>query len=123
MLVEVHDEAELERALKVPGELVGINNRDLHRFVTDLETTLRLAPMVPKDRLVVSESGNYSREDVKQLKYGVGRFLEHVQGKELPAVKALATHIRRGSCALSEAPPNAAAFCGCLTSKCVRIGP
>src|SRR5690625_3442534 len=70
VLVEVHDEEEMERALKVPGDLVGINNRDLHRFVTDLDTTLRLAPMVPKDRLVISESGIHSREDVEKLRIG-----------------------------------------------------
>ncbi len=76
VLVEVHDEAEMERALKVPGDLVGINNRDLHRFVTDLDTTLRLAPMVPSDRLVVSESGIHSAQDVKRLQAGdIGSFL------------------------------------------------
>jgi indole-3-glycerol phosphate synthase len=76
VLVEVHDEAEMERALKVPGDLVGINNRDLHQFVTDLETTLRLAPMVPKDRLVVSESGIHTPEDIKKLQDGgIGAFL------------------------------------------------
>ncbi|NBB81730.1 MAG: indole-3-glycerol phosphate synthase TrpC [Verrucomicrobia bacterium] len=76
VLVEVHDEAEMERALKVPGDLVGINNRDLHRFVTDLETTLRLAPMVPSDRLVISESGIHSPDDIKKLQDGgIGAFL------------------------------------------------
>jgi indole-3-glycerol phosphate synthase len=76
VLVEVHDEEEMERALNVPGDLVGINNRDLHRFVTNLETTLRLAPMVPKDRLVVSESGIHASEDVKMLQeVGIGAFL------------------------------------------------
>jgi len=76
VLVEVHDEAEMERALKVPGDLVGINNRDLHRFVTDLDTTLRLAPMVPEDRLVISESGIHGPEDIKRLQAGgIGAFL------------------------------------------------
>jgi indole-3-glycerol phosphate synthase len=76
VLVEVHDEEEMERALKVPGDMVGINNRDLHRFVTDLETTLRLAPMVPEDRLVVSESGIHALQDIKRLQSGgVGAFL------------------------------------------------
>lgn len=76
VLVEVHDEEEMERALRVPGDLVGINNRDLHRFVTDLETTLRLAPMVPKDRLVISESGIHAPEDIKRLQEGgIGAFL------------------------------------------------
>ena len=76
VLVEVHDEAELERALAVPGNLVGINNRDLHRFVTDLDTTLRLAPRVPSDRLVISESGIHTAADLARLQAGgVGTFL------------------------------------------------
>src|SRR5699024_5409263 len=76
VLVEVHDEAEMARALRVPGDMVGINNRDLHRFVTDLDTTLRLAPMVPKDRLVISESGIHTPEDIKKLQDGgIGAFL------------------------------------------------
>lgn len=76
VLVEVHDEQEMKRALKVPGDMVGINNRDLHRFVTDLDTTLRLAPMVPKDRLVISESGIHTPEDIKKLQDGeIGAFL------------------------------------------------
>ncbi|MCC5864155.1 MAG: indole-3-glycerol phosphate synthase TrpC [Wenzhouxiangella sp.] len=76
VLVEVHDESELERALSVPGDLVGINNRDLHRFVTDLDTTLRLAPRVPVDRLVISESGIHSPADLARLRDGgIGAFL------------------------------------------------
>ncbi|TVQ34688.1 MAG: indole-3-glycerol phosphate synthase TrpC, partial [Wenzhouxiangella sp.] len=76
VLVEVHDEAELERALAVPGDLVGINNRDLHRFVTDLETSLRLAPRVPSDRLVISESGIHTPADLARLRAGgIGAFL------------------------------------------------
>ena len=66
---------EMERALKMPGDLAGINNHDMHRFETDPETRLSLAPMVPTDRLVVSESGIHSREDVKRLQDGgLGRF-------------------------------------------------
>jgi len=76
VLVEVHDEIEMERALAVPGDLVGINNRDLHRFVTELDTTLRLAPMVSEDRLVVSESGIHTPEDIQRLQQGgIGAFL------------------------------------------------
>ncbi|MGZ6006840.1 MAG: indole-3-glycerol phosphate synthase TrpC [Rhizomicrobium sp.] len=66
-LVEVHDEAELGRALALGAELVGINNRDLKTFVTDLNVTLRLAPRIPKGTLVVAESGLGKPEDLKQL--------------------------------------------------------
>ena len=76
ILIEVHDNDELERALRVPGDLLGINNRDLHRFVTDLETTLTLAPRVPDDRLVVSESGIHGPADIHRLQSGgIGAFL------------------------------------------------
>ena len=76
VLVEVHDQAELERALTVPGDLIGINNRDLHRFVTDLETSLRLAPKVPEERLVISESGIHTPADIARLQAGgIGAFL------------------------------------------------
>lgn len=76
VLVEVHDQNELERALAVPGSLVGINNRDLRRFQTDLETSIRLAPGVPEDRLVIAESGIRSRRDIARLHAGgIGAFL------------------------------------------------
>jgi len=76
VLVEVHDEHELERALAVPGDLVGINNRDLHRFITELETSLRLAPQVPAERLVISESGIHTPADLALLRAGgIGAFL------------------------------------------------
>jgi indole-3-glycerol phosphate synthase len=66
-LVEVHDEAECDRALALGAETIGINNRDLKSFVTDLGVTLRLAPRIPPDRLVVAESGLATRADLAQL--------------------------------------------------------
>jgi indole-3-glycerol phosphate synthase len=75
-LVEVHDEAELEAALEAGAEIVGINNRDLKSLQVDLETTLRLAPRVPSDKVLVSESG-YSRgeEVAAALQAGVHAIL------------------------------------------------
>ncbi len=67
VLVEVHDEAELDRALELDVALIGINNRDLRTLETDLDTTVRLAPRVPPDRVVVAESGIRTREDVMRL--------------------------------------------------------
>ena len=67
-LVEVHDEAELDRALRIPAPLIGINNRDLRTFETSLATTERLAARVPAGRRAVTESGIASREDVTRLR-------------------------------------------------------
>ncbi len=67
VLVEAHDTAELERAVRIGADLIGINNRDLATFTTDLDTTLRLLADVPDDVVVVSESGIRSRRDVDRL--------------------------------------------------------
>ena len=68
VLVEVHDESELERALRLPANLLGINNRDLRTFTTDLGTTKSLAARIPKDRLTVTESGIATRADVAEMR-------------------------------------------------------
>jgi indole-3-glycerol phosphate synthase len=76
VLVEVHDAAELDRALKLKTPLLGINNRNLRTFETKIETTLELMARVPGDRIVVTESGILAREDVARLRAGrVGCFL------------------------------------------------
>ncbi len=66
-LVEVHNEDELARALRLDARLIGINNRDLNSFDTRLETTERLAPLIPKDRIVVAESGINTFRDITRL--------------------------------------------------------
>jgi indole-3-glycerol phosphate synthase len=75
-LIEVHNETELERALKLDARLIGINNRDLKTFKTTLETTERLARLVPDDRIVVAESGIATPGDIERLNNsGVHAFL------------------------------------------------
>ncbi len=76
VLLEVHDEDELEMAIETGVRLIGINNRNLRTFVTELATTERLAPVAPRDRVVVAESGINSREDIDRLKSaGASAFL------------------------------------------------
>jgi indole-3-glycerol phosphate synthase len=68
-LVEVHNEGELERAIISESEIIGINNRDLNTFSVDINTTRRLRPLVPEEKIVVSESGIKSQRDIEKLRY------------------------------------------------------
>ena len=75
-LVEVHSEAELRKALQTDADIIGINNRNLATFATTMETTFQLRPMIPVGKIVVSESGIKSREDItKLIEHGVNAVL------------------------------------------------
>jgi indole-3-glycerol phosphate synthase len=76
ILIETHNEEELRRALKFPGVLIGINNRNLNNFITDLNTTISLQKLIPADRIIVTESGIKTKEDVAGLRnHHVNTFL------------------------------------------------
>ncbi len=76
VLVEVHNEDELDDALATGASLIGVNNRDLRTFTTDLSVSERLRPMIPQDRTMVTESGIHSQEDVARMgRCGIHAFL------------------------------------------------
>ncbi len=76
VLMEVHDEAELLRALNTPARLIGINNRNLRTFVTNLDTSVVLSKRIPDDRIVISESGIHSSENISMLQqHNINTFL------------------------------------------------
>lgn len=76
VLVEVHDADELQRALSLDTPLIGINNRNLRTFTTDLNTTLSLKPHIPADRIIITESGIHTHDDVQlMLDNGIYAFL------------------------------------------------
>ena len=75
-LIEVNDQAELDRALKLKSRLIGINNRDLKTFGTTLATSERLAPKIPREKIIVGESGIFTPADLERLaKAGMSTFL------------------------------------------------
>jgi indole-3-glycerol phosphate synthase len=91
-LVEVHNENELEVALSSGAKIIGINNRDLNSFTVDLSTTKRIKPLIPSDRIVVSESGIKNREDINMLEeWGVNAV---IIGEALMAVQDIANKMR-----------------------------
>lgn len=92
ILTEVHNESELQRALQLDAEMIGINNRDLHTLQVDLNTTRRLAPAIPEDRIVVCESGIRSRADVDAVEKWVDAYLV---GSQLMQAERLDLAVRR----------------------------
>lgn len=96
VLIETHDADELARALALPSPLIGVNNRDLKKMVTDLTTTERLAPLIPPDRHLIAESGLVSPADLMRLRAaGARRFLIGESLMKVTTGRAAATRALR----------------------------
>lgn len=94
VLVEVHDAPELERALRIEGDLIGVNNRNLKTLAVDLATTEQLAPKVPRDRVLVAESGLGSSADLARMaRVGASAFLIGESFMRKPDVEAAVREI------------------------------
>lgn len=76
VLIEIHNEEDLNKALKLQSRLIGINNRDLKTFVISLDISKNLAPQIPQDKIIISESGIFTHDDIKQLQeFKINSFL------------------------------------------------
>ena len=105
VLVEVHNEEELKRALQLEARLIGVNNRDLHTFKVTLETTEKLVPKIPKDKIVVSESGIATHDDCVRLeRCGVATFLVGESLMKHKDVEAATRALLVGELARASAP-------------------